>query len=128
MAACSWLAGTACGAGGSGDGVWDCAAAPTACAARIRSRTHARRVKPALPCNGSPRHRAARLPAHTSVGDGFAIELQRELKVRLLVAREFDRVVRRVARRAIASVSCANGGPQSLEAEIGDAVGLQEFG
>ena len=53
--------------------------------------------------------------------------LERELEVGLLVAREGDRIDARVAGRAIRGLLRADGLTKTIEAQVGEAVGLDVF-
>ena len=50
--------------------------------------------------------------------------LERQLEVSLLVARERDRIDARVARRAVRRLLRAHGLTKAVEAQVGEAVGL----
>src|ERR1051326_6341519 len=55
------------------------------------------------------------------------VELQRELQVRRLVARETDRIYTRVAGGAVRRLTTADGRHEAFMTQIADTVGVEEF-
>src|SRR5688572_1674650 len=53
------------------------------------------------------------------------IELQRQLEIRRVIARERHRIDTRVARRAVAGSPARHGAGEPVQAQIGDAVGVE---